>query len=105
MLKYFFIIAIHVSFCSFAFAAGKTEKEESCSWACKLPYYVCLERGFEMSDKEKIRQSCYNPGQEEDPRDCVFDNYKKLSKEKRYETLKNRCKSEKLKCVNDCMSR
>jgi hypothetical protein len=105
MLKYFFIISIHVGLCSFAFAAGKTEKEESCSWTCKLPYNICLEKGLEMSDKEKIRQSCYKQGQEEDPRDCVFDNYNKLSKEKHYEGLKNRCKSDKLKCVNECVSR
>ncbi len=107
MLKYLILIVAQVFLCSFGFAAGseKSEKEEMCSWTCKLPYNICLEKGFAAADKDKIRKLCYGPAQEEDPRDCVFDSYKKLSKEKQYEALKTRCKSDKLKCVNGCMSK
>lgn len=106
MLKYLILIVTQVFLSSFGFAAGKTEKEESCNWGCKLPYYICLEKGFDMSDKEKIRQLCSIQSQEyDDPRDCILDNSKKLSKENRYETLRNRCKSDKSKCVNGCLAR
>ncbi len=103
MLKCFFIITVLIGLCSSGFAANnKTEKEESCNWGCKLPYNICLEKGVNIPDKEKIKQVCYTQ-EKEDPRDCVFESYRKLAKENRYESLKNRCKSEKLKCIKECL--